>query len=214
MRLLRIEQAVFLAYELLRSICNGAQVTLHPIRFSSRYAQCSDSFFTTKKKANLMTGPQSGLCRSFMPGYPESPKETSFKNPVRSNNEPFRCGAHKIEGITSHQGQNCTIRIVQYFRVLGLDHFEIVHPISVRPAQSRQPDFIILTDITQRSEKCIPVSCDHDVPLLARQRGAWNMPGRSTQSPFESPGQIPVADPPQIALLAKTDPDSLACHRL
>jgi hypothetical protein len=40
-----------------------------------------------------------------------------------------------------------------------------------------------LTDIAQRSEKRVPVSCDRDVSLLTRQRGAREMPDRTSQSP-------------------------------
>jgi hypothetical protein len=37
-------------------------------------------------------------------------------------------------------------------------------------------------DIAQPPEKRVSVSCDRDVPLLARQRGTWDMPDRPSQS--------------------------------
>jgi hypothetical protein len=74
--------------------------------------------------------------------------------------------------------------MIQHCDVLGLDHFGKVHAIAIGPVSRRQGDFIILMDIAQPSEKRVSVSYDRDVPLLARQRGTWDMPDRPSQSFF------------------------------
>ncbi len=119
---------------------------------------------------------------------PRAPKRgvsgPSFGNSARADDEPLGRGAYKIEGVTGHQSENVVVATIQHFSLFGLDHFGRVHAITKGSAQRRQRNFIIYSDLSQPSEKRVPVSCKRDVPLLTRQRSAPNMPDCPSQSPF------------------------------
>ncbi len=54
----------------------------------------------------------------------------SSRNPVGADDESLGGGAHKIEWVTGHQGEEVVRRSVQHFSVLGRDHLGRVHAIA------------------------------------------------------------------------------------
>ena len=98
----------------------------------------------------------------------ESPAFTLFGNLVRADNESLWSGANKIEWITGYQGQDCVIGIVEHLRVLRRDHLGGIHKVVIGAIQRRQRDFVVMVDIAERPEKCIPMPRDPGVPMLPR----------------------------------------------
>ena len=94
----------------------------------------------------------------------------------------LRGGAHKGEGITGHQGQNGVGRAVQDFDVLGGYHLDKIHAIAKGSIQSFQGDFIILMDIAQGPEECVPMSSEGHISRLTGERGPRDVSDRAPQS--------------------------------
>ena len=96
-------------------------------------------------------------------------------NVVRADNESLRSGPHEIKRITSHQGKDRVIGIVEHLRIFRPHQLRRIDTIAIRSVQRRQRDFVAMPDVSQPPEECVPVSCDGDIPLAPRQGRARNV---------------------------------------
>src|SRR5580704_14466908 len=63
-------------------------------------------------------------------------RPASLGNSLCANNESSWSGPHKIEGVAGHQSQDIVTRIIQYFGILGPNHFYGVHAIAIGTLES------------------------------------------------------------------------------
>src|SRR5208282_354952 len=89
-----------------------------------------------------------------------------LRNPMSAHDKSLGGRTHKIERVTSHQGEDVGYAGAQHFDVIGPDHFDRVGAVAQGPVERRQGDFVIHVQVAQPAEERIPVSCERDVPVL------------------------------------------------
>jgi hypothetical protein len=100
---------------------------------------------------------------------------------VGANDESFGCGAHEIEGVACHKGEEVVRGWRQHCDVAGPYHLGRVHAIAVGPLQSRQDDFVVPMNVAQSAKEGVAMRRQPDISLLTWKRRTGYVPYRDTQ---------------------------------
>ena len=109
--------------------------------------------------------------------------DLAVRYPAGANNEPLRCGSHKIERIAGYKREGWRPGGTKNANGLRIHHLGELDDITVFAVPGYQTNLVIPANQPQRPEKRVTVAGDADVSNAARLRSSSDVTYSQTQSP-------------------------------